>query len=143
MPFDPTKPAANSPNSSAEMRAQLNGLKDLIDAIQVGITHVVVDSVTTVPPSMPANVGVSLSGTELHFTFDLPQGNDGPTGATGQPGEVSQVDLDNALLSNLNQCSNNSNNVGSIAMNLDPNYNQTQMQSVVDKLEELINALRR
>jgi hypothetical protein len=31
MPFDPAKPATNSPNSSAEMRAQLNALKDEID----------------------------------------------------------------------------------------------------------------
>src|SRR4029450_10516990 len=32
MPFDPTLPVANSRNSSAEMRAQLNALKALIDA---------------------------------------------------------------------------------------------------------------
>ena len=32
MPFDPTLPVANSPNSSAEMRAQLTALKALIDA---------------------------------------------------------------------------------------------------------------
>jgi len=71
MPFTPIKPAAYSPNSSAEMRAQLNGLKDLIDAIQVGITNVAVDAVNTAPPRTPANVGVNLSGTELH----LPQAN--------------------------------------------------------------------
>lgn len=28
-------------------------------------------------------------------------------------------------------------------MNLDPNYNQTQIQTVVDKREELINELHR
>ena len=38
MPFDPTKPAANSPNSSAEMRAQLTALKALIDAVPVPAT---------------------------------------------------------------------------------------------------------
>lgn len=32
MPFDPTLPAFGSPDSSAEIRGQLNGLKDLIDA---------------------------------------------------------------------------------------------------------------
>ena len=37
MPFDPTKPAANSPASSAEMRDQLNALKALIDALGAGI----------------------------------------------------------------------------------------------------------
>ena len=37
MPFDPTKPAANAPNSSAEMRDQLNALKALIDAQGAGL----------------------------------------------------------------------------------------------------------
>ena len=34
MPYDPSKPANNSPLSSAEMREQLQGLKQLIDALQ-------------------------------------------------------------------------------------------------------------
>ena len=34
MPFDPTKPANGTPQSATEMRAQLNGLKALIDAAQ-------------------------------------------------------------------------------------------------------------
>jgi len=32
MPYDPSKPVENSPLDAAEMRNQLNGLKDLIDA---------------------------------------------------------------------------------------------------------------
>lgn len=36
MPFDPTKPATNSPLSSAEMRNQLTSLKALIDGIPAG-----------------------------------------------------------------------------------------------------------
>jgi len=43
----------------------------------------------------------------------------------------------------LGQTSSNSNGVGSIAMNVDPDYNQNQIQGIVDKLEELIQALRR
>ena len=31
MSYDPTKPANNSPVSSAELRSQFSGLKDLID----------------------------------------------------------------------------------------------------------------
>jgi len=85
MPFDPTKPATNAPNSSAEMRAQLNGLKDLINAI-LTITDAQVDSTNTLPPGSPANVNVSVSGGTLHFSFDLPQGNDGAQGEPGPPG---------------------------------------------------------
>ena len=33
MPFDPAKPAANSPLASQEMRDQLNALKALLDAL--------------------------------------------------------------------------------------------------------------
>jgi len=38
MSFNPNLPADHSPDSSAEMRNQLNGLKDLIDAQAVQIT---------------------------------------------------------------------------------------------------------
>ncbi len=37
MPFDPAKPAANSPNSSAEMRAQLTALNDRIVALETAL----------------------------------------------------------------------------------------------------------
>jgi hypothetical protein len=33
MPYDPSLPAANSPVSSAELRAQFDGLKTLLDAL--------------------------------------------------------------------------------------------------------------
>ena len=36
MPFDPTLPANNAPNSSAEMRAQLSALHDEIAAVPAG-----------------------------------------------------------------------------------------------------------
>lgn len=85
MPFDPAKPAANTPNSSAEMRSQLNGLKDLIDAVS-GVTSAQVDGVTTVNPTDPATVGVSVIGSTLHLTFAIPRGQDGQTGAPGGQG---------------------------------------------------------
>jgi hypothetical protein len=48
-------------------------------------------------------------------------------------------DLSNAIAST----SNNSNSVGTLGFNVDPNYDQTQMQMLVNKVDELINALRR
>lgn len=103
----------------------------------------VVDSVNTLPPGSPATVGVSFDGSNVRFTFGIPQGNDGPTGATGQPGEVTQTDLNNGLLNNLSQCSNNTNNVSNFGQGADGSYNQTQMQDLINKVDELINALRR
>ena len=52
---------------------------------------------------------------------------------------ATSVDLENAVQTT----SSNSNGVASIAMNVDPDYNQNQIQMIVNKLDELINALRR
>lgn len=142
MPFDPTKPANNSPNSSAEMRAQFNGLKALIDAM-VSVNAAVVDGVTTLPPGDPATVTLNVVANTLHFTFGIPQGNEGQQGSQGLPGEVSQTDLSNAVATMLGESSANSNGVGSLSMNADPAYDQNQMQAVMVKLDELISALRR
>jgi hypothetical protein len=84
MLFDPNKPAFGSPDSSAEMRGQLNGLKALIDAGS-GITGAVVDSVTTVGPGQPAGVTLSVIGTVLHVSLVLPEGQAGAAGAQGPP----------------------------------------------------------
>jgi hypothetical protein len=82
MPFDPTKPADNSPLSSTEMRAQLNGLNQ-------AITNAV--STAVVSASSSNSNGVS--------TLNLSIGNNPPQ--------------------------------------------QYEVQPIADKLDELINALRR
>ena len=142
MPFDPTKPANNSPNSSAEMRSQFNGLKALIDSIAT-VSAAQVDGVTTLPPSEPATVDLAVTGGTLHFTFGIPQGYTGAEGPQGPPGEVTQTDLNNAVQGMLGQSSNNSNAVSMLSQVADPDYNQAQMQSLFSKVDELINALRR
>ncbi len=85
MPFDPSKPATNSPNSSAEMRSQLTSL---FADIQLRATQ--------------TDLSIAIAGT-----------------------------------------SNNSNGVGTLSAGADSSYNQNQMQAVLDKIDELINALRR
>ena len=89
MPFDPTKPAEHSPNSSAEMRSQLTALN-----------------------------------------ADIQQ-------------RATINDLNNAIANALSQTSNNSNGVSTLGQGADGGYNQSQMQDVLNKLDELINALRR
>ena len=142
MPFDPTKPANNSPNSSAEMRAQLNGLKSLIDAL-VTVNAAQVDGVTTLPAGDPATVSVSVTGSTLHFTFSIPQGYSGAEGPQGVPGEVTLADLNNAVLNVLNQSSANINGVGTLAIGISNPPTQSEVQQIANKLDELIQALRR
>ena len=154
MPFDPNIPEHNAELTSALFRGQFTGLKDLIDALPTGagITGAVVESVSTLPPGNAATATVSLVGGELRFTFALPegatgptgqQGNDGQQGATGPPGEVTQPDLNNAVLNTLSQSSNITNSVNTLAAVAPLDYEPLVLQQTIDKLNELILALRR
>ena len=155
--FDPTYPATNALIESAPMRGQFQGLKALIDAVPT-ITTAQVDAVTTLNPGDPATVGVSITGGVLHLTFGIPQGvdgaqgNDGPEGpqgipgppgepgSPGLPGEVTFADLTTELTNNT---SANSNGVGTLGFFANDPPNQSDVQQIIDKLDELINALRR
>ena len=129
MPFDPSIPAQNAEATSAMFRGQFNGLKDLIDAVPT-ITSAVVDSVTTLPSGDPAAVTASISGGVLHLSFGIP---------TGPAGEVTQALLDGAIQTT----SANSNSVNQLNATADISYQSSQMQEVMNKLDELIWALRR
>ena len=118
------------------MRGQLTSLKALIDAI-LTITAAQVDGVNTLPPGNPASVSLSVTGNTLHFTFDIPQGDIGPTG------EVTTADMNTAISNAIGGTSNNTNAVGTLGQSADSNYNQQQMQDVLNKLDEFINAARR
>ena len=52
-------------------------------------------------------------------------------------------DLNNAIANALQQTSANSNGVSTMGQSADGSYQQWQMQMLFDKLDELINALRR
>jgi hypothetical protein len=153
MPFDPALPQENTPLDAAQMREQLTGLKTLIDAMP-GITAAVVDSVLTLPPGTQATAAVSLVGTELHFSFGIPEGEQGSTGSAGSngndgapgqqgpqgvPGEVTLSDLNNGLQNTLSQTSANSNAVDEL-----PNaFSDPDAEALRLRFNALINALRR
>ena len=77
--YDPSLPQAGTEIDAVQMRGQLNGLKDLIDAVPT-LTAAQVDSTSTLPQGNPAAASVSVIGNTLHFTFDIPQGQDGAQG---------------------------------------------------------------
>lgn len=110
MSFDPTLPAPNSLISSAELRAQFNGLKDLHDALAAGvITDVQIDNVITLGPGEAATATGSVTGHTLHLSFGIPSGangadgpmgssgSDGAPGVQGPPGEVTNATLAGAI----------------------------------------------
>jgi hypothetical protein len=171
--YDPNLPATNDELTSALFRAQFQGLKALIDASAAGITAAVVDSVTTVNPGEPAQISVSLIGTELHLSFSIPAGEIGPGGAAGPEGPVgpegpmgpaggppgppgpegppgpagpqgAQGDVSQSdLLNALNTTSANTNAVSPLNLWASDPPSQSDLQQVANKLDELIMALRR
>lgn len=108
MAHDPNTPADHAELTGAMLRGKFNGLNALIEALQ-SITAAQIDTVNTLPPGDPANVTVSVTGSTLHFSFEIPQGDagaagsDGAVGATGAdgapgaPGEVTLAQLDAAI----------------------------------------------
>ena len=132
MPYDPNLPQAGTEIDAVQMRSQLNGLKSIIDAVPT-ITSAQVDTVNTLPAGDPATVAASVMADVLHLTFGIPQGQ------SGLPGEVTLADMNAAIATT----SSNSNSVTNFNELAEGTYNQTQMQALINKVDELINALRR
>ena len=99
--FDPSKPAANSPLSSAEMRSQLNALKALIDALSAHVDDIVNGYNTTL------------------------------------------IDIEQKEATDFADTSKNTNGVATLGLVVSDPPTQSQVQSLADKMDELITALRR
>jgi hypothetical protein len=102
----------------------------------------IVDGVTTLNPGDSASVSAVFDGSNVRFQFGIPRGfdgNNGNDGAQGPAGEVSQAQLDAAM----SGTSANTNSVSTLGQWADGSYNPTQMQDVLNKLDELITTLRR
>jgi hypothetical protein len=110
MPYDPNLPQAGTEIEAVQMRSQLNGLKDLIDAI-LTVNATAVDSTTTLPPGSPAQANVSVVGDTLQ-------------------GEVTQAALDAAILGT----SANTNAIGT----LDTVFSDPAMEEIRAKINEMI-----
>jgi hypothetical protein len=138
--FDPTKPANHSPNSAAEMRAQLNALKALIDAVPAG-------------PQGPAGSGDFLDSNRLGddgFAGDACVG----FGKCGREqcgyvihypgaGAGGERDVTNAIGSELVGTARNPNSVAMLSISISNPPTQAELQAVVDKVNELIGSLQR
>lgn len=134
MPYDPNLPQPDTLADANQMRAQLSGLKDLIDAVPA-ITSAQVDAVNTLPAGEPATVAVSISGGVLHLTFGLPQGADG---GEGPPGEVTAQDLADGLETR----SHAVHGVAPLALTAEGEYSPTQLQDVANKVDEMLNVMK-
>src|ERR1051325_2039535 len=155
MPFDPPKPANGSPLNSAEMRGQFNGLHDEIASIPVGPPGPQGPQGLTGPvgaPGVPGSAGPQgpigpqgLQGAQGPVGDPGAQGPEGPQGPQGDPGqqgppgEVTQAALDAAIAGT----SNNSNPVSNLVWEPNDPPTADDLRTLRDKINELIDALRR
>ncbi len=105
-----------------------------------------VDGVTTLNPGDSATVQTIFDGANVRFTFGIPRGNDGAQGgpggngsdgspgSQGPPGEVTNAQLSAAITGT----SNNTNGVSTLGLTVSDPPTQSEMQQIVNKLDELI-----
>ncbi len=122
MAYDPNFPPTNAELISADFRNQFQGLKTLIDAVPAG------------PPGPQGDVGP-----QGPAGAQGPQGDAGPQGDQGPAGEVSEAQLNAAIINAISSTANNVNAVSGIGAT----SGDSTVQSVIDKLNELITALHR
>jgi hypothetical protein len=150
MPFDPNKPVNGALITAAELRAQLNALKALIDAFAGGVPGPqgppgpAGPSGPPGPPGDPGPEGPAGPQGEQGPQGPQgdpggPQGPPGDPGPQGPPGEVTFADLDNAIQGT----SNNTNGVGFFNGSFSDPPTAGECQVLADKMNEVIQALRR
>ena len=121
MPFNPSLPAANSSVRSAELRDQFNALKELIDELPAGVTQ---EQLTDAVNSLQASINESFATVQ----------QDLETTASNLTTEIETVRTASA---------NNVDGINILDLGVSNPPTQQDVQSIVDKLNELINGLHR
>ncbi len=136
---------------SAEMRGQFNGLKATIDAVPAGPAGPPgpggpqgnTGEMGPIGPQGPEGPQGPSGGPPGPEGQPGPQGTQGIPGEQGPPGEVSagqlQSEIAEALATAAGNSSANSNGVGT----LDTSFSDPDMETLRQKINELITALRR
>ncbi len=114
-------------------------LEDLGVNLYTSVAKALVEFVANAHDADAQWVNVSFDGTNVHFTFGIPQGAQGIQGYQGPPGEVTTSQLDTAIATT----AQNPTSVSPLSQTADGTYNPTQMQQVMDKLDELLAAAKR
>ena len=144
MPFDPTKPANATKVVAAELRAQFNGLKDLIDAIPAGpagpagpqgpaFSNIQIGSVTTGTPGSPAGAQVNVFGNNVELSFTIPAGDTGPAG------EVTQSALNSAIMGT----AQNPTGISTLSLTISDPPTKAEVEAILGFANTLLSALQR
>jgi hypothetical protein len=130
MPFNPNLPLDNSLMVAGQMRDQFNALNNLIQTTLPGPPG---------PPGAPGAQGPQGAAG--------PEGPQGAEGVQGPPGEVSNAQLNDAVNAAITtvmaSSSANSNSVAFLSLPISDPPTQGDVQTLLDKVNELIGTLRR
>jgi hypothetical protein len=107
------------------------GITGPIGATGPAFTSFVIDSVTSLDPSLPPTVAANFDGTNVKLAFGIPRGQDGGVGPIGPAGPE---DLSGTARNPV---------ISLLSMAVAGSYSQLEVQQIADKLDELIIALRR
>jgi len=147
MSYDPSLPHDHAEIVAAELRGQFTGLKALIDAAPAGppgpqgpagadgATGADGRSIVNVYDDGMGRAIVQMSDNTTYGPFTIASGPEGQQGPQGNPGEVSYGDLNNAI----NSTAQNPSSISTLDMPM----NDPDMETLRQKLNELISALRR
>lgn len=143
MPYDPALPEDDSEIVSAELRAQFQGLRDLIDTIPQGPAGPVGPEGPSGQPGPQGETGPTGQTGPMGPSGEPgpagPPGVEGPADPQGPTGEVSEAQLNTAIFGT----AVNPQSVAPLPIVVSDPPTQTEMQAVVDRLNELISALKR
>ncbi|MEI7728431.1 MAG: hypothetical protein WCO56_02620 [Verrucomicrobiota bacterium] len=121
MAFDPTKPANASYATAAELRAQLNALKALIDLLSARI-----DAIPAGPPGPQG-----------------PPGADGQPGQQGPMGEISAQNLADAIANLIANLIANTNSVATLDFVVSDPPTQWEVGTILNTINQMILLMRR
>ncbi len=158
--FDPTLPVTGSAVQAAEVRNNLNALKDLIDAVPAGPPGPQGEPGEPGAPGAEGPPGpegrhvtgvyddgaghgmVQMSDGTTYGPFTIasgPPGPEGPQGPQGPMGEATIGDIQNAIQTT----SANSNSISLLDITISDPPTQWEVQSIANRVDQLLLALRR
>ena len=105
--------------------------------------NAVIDSVTTPGPGQSASVSVFFDGSNVRFSFAIPQGAQGEQGIQGAQGEVTNATMGDAISSAIEGTPKNTNGVALLNLTVSDPPTRDEVQAVANKIDELIIAQRR
>ncbi|HEV7406596.1 MAG TPA: hypothetical protein VGO11_26835 [Chthoniobacteraceae bacterium] len=109
-------------------------------AVGPAFTSFVADPVTTLPAGSDATVGATFDGTSVHLAFGIPRGADG---GVGPAGEVTTAQLNTAVSDAIAGTAQNPTGVADLGLTISDPPTQAEMQTVSNKVDELLGVLRR